>query len=113
MSGPGRGASLRPASPAPDGRPRAPRDRLRRAIGAARDILWGLALYDSYHEMMVEAQRHRDAFDVLILGEMLGIPLMNTTIGLRLLPYAVGDLHGFRVRFLREHEVLEQAPHIH
>ena len=27
--------------------------------------------------------------------------------------YAVGDLQGFRVRFLREHEVLEQAPHIH
>ncbi len=89
------------------------RGRLRRAIGAARDVLWGLALYDSYHESMVEAQRHRDAFDVLILGEMLGIPLMNTTIGLRLLPYAVGDLEGFRVRFLREHEVLEQAPHIH
>ena len=89
------------------------RGRLRRAIGAAHEILWGLALYDSYHESMVEAQRHRDAFDVLILGEMLGIPLMNTTIGLRLLPYAVGDLEGFRVRFLREHEVLEQAPRIH
>ncbi len=104
---------LRTISAPADGPTGLHRGRLRRAIGAAREILWGLALYDSYHETMVEAQRHRDAFDVLILGEMLGIPLMNTTIGLRLLPYAVGDLQGFRVRFLREHEVLEQAPHIH
>ncbi len=106
------GSALRRERPTEGGAAQA-RGRLRRAIGAAREILWGLTLYDSYHESMVEAQRHRDAFDVLILGEMLGIPLMNTTVGLRLLPYAVGDLAGFRVRFLREHEVLEQAPHIH
>ncbi len=78
-----------------------------------REIAWGLALFESYHEAKAEAQRHQDAFDLLILGEMLGIPLMNTTVGLRLLPYAVGGLEHFKTRFLREPEVLDEAPHIH
>jgi hypothetical protein len=87
--------------------------RLRRLWRAAREVAWGLAVFDTYHEVKLEAQRHQDAFDLLILGEMIGIPLMNTTVGLRLLPYALGGLEHFRERFLREPEVLDQAPHIH
>jgi hypothetical protein len=75
--------------------------------------MWGLALFETYHEAELEARRYQDAFDILILAEMLGIPLMNTTIGLRLLPYAIGDLKNFRTRILREPEVLDHAPHIH
>ena len=86
---------------------------MRRAWATARDLAWGLAVFDTYREVKTEAQRHQDAFDLLILGEMIGIPLMNTTIGLRLLPYAVGGLQRFKVRYLREPEVLERAPHIH
>ncbi len=89
------------------------RARLRRALAIAREMVWGLAVFDMYHEVKSEAQRHQDAFDLLILGEMIGIPLMNTTVGLRLLPYAVGSLQRFKVRYLREPEVLERAPHIH
>jgi hypothetical protein len=89
------------------------RERLRRAWSTLREVLWGLALFETYHETKAEAQRHQDAFDLLILGEMLGIPMMNTTVGLRLLPYAVGGLAQFKTRFLQEPEILEQAPHIH
>lgn len=87
--------------------------RLRHLWTIAREMAWGLAVFDTYHEVKTEAQRHQDAFDLLILGEMIGIPLMNTTIGLRLLPYAVGGLQHFKMRYLREPEILEQAPHIH
>ncbi len=89
------------------------RDRLRRGRAVLGEVAWGLALFESYHEAKAEAQRHQDAFDLLILGEMLGIPLMNTTVGLRLLPYAVGRLERFKTRYLREPEVLDDAPHIH
>ena len=107
-----------PAGVLPAGGDRRPTDRdwrarLRRAWAIAREVAWGLAVFDTYHEVKTEAQRHQDAFDLLILGEMIGIPLMNTTIGLRLLPYAVGGLEHFKARYLREPEVLDQAPHIH
>jgi hypothetical protein len=100
---------VRGGEPAPSG----VRAHLRRAWSAARDVAWGLAVYETYHEAELEARRHQDAFDLLILGEMIGIPLMNTTVGLRLLPYAIGGLQQFKTRFLREPEVLERAPHIH
>lgn len=90
-----------------------PRERLRRFWSSVREVAWGLAVFETYHEVQLEAQRYQDAFDLLILGEMIGIPLMNTTVGLRLLPYAVGGLQQFKTRFLREQEVLERAPHIH
>ena len=95
------------------GSPQGWRARLRHAWAIAREVAWGLAVFDTYHEVKAEARRHQDAFDLLILGEMIGIPLMNTTIGLRLLPYAVGSLGRFKTRYLREPEVLERAPHIH
>lgn len=80
--------------------------------GGSRGRL-GLAVFDTYHEVKLEAQLHQDAFDLPILGEMIGIPLTITTVGLRLLPYALGGLEQFKTRFLREPEVLQHAPHIH
>lgn len=47
------------------------------------------------------------------MGEMAGIPLTNTTIGLRLPPSVVGSLAGFKTRSVREHELLDHAPHVH
>lgn len=87
--------------------------RFRHVWTAVRQLAWGLFVFDTYHAAETEARRQQDAFDLLIMGEMVGIPLMNTTIGLRLLPYSVGSLPGFRARSLREHEVLDHAPHIH
>ena len=51
--------------------------------------------------------------NLIILGEMIGIPLMNSVITLRLLPYVLGDLAEWKKRQLIEYEVLERAPEWH
>jgi hypothetical protein len=38
---------------------------------------------------------------------------MNSYVSMRLLPYFIGDLEGWKRRELREHDILEDAPDLH
>ncbi|MEM1610588.1 MAG: hypothetical protein QXQ57_02945 [Sulfolobales archaeon] len=42
-----------------------------------------------------------------MLGEFLGIPFISNYYTLRLLPYLVGELEGFKKRSLRDKDILE------
>src|SRR2546427_765949 len=57
--------------------------------------------------------RSNDAVNLLVFSEQLGIPLMNSYVSMRLLPYFVGELEGWKRREMREREILEEAPEIH
>lgn len=78
-----------------------------------RDFLWGLFVFDTYKETLHQRERYEEVMNVILFGEMLGIPLMNSVISLRLLPYVVGDLEEWKRRQAREVEVLEYAPDLH
>jgi len=78
-----------------------------------KEFWWGLFVFDLYKETLSEKKRYEDALNLIFLGEFLGIPLMNSTISLRLLPYLWPQLRDFKIRQLREREVIEQAPEIH
>ncbi len=87
--------------------------RWREAVHAIREALWGLFFYDLYTEQMKLRLRYNDAVNVLVFSEQLGIPLMNSYVSMRLLPYFVGDLEGWKRRELRERDFLEDAPELH
>ncbi len=78
-----------------------------------KDFLWGLFVFDLYKHTLGEKKRYEDALNIIFLGEFLGIPLMNSTISLRFLPYLWPQLRDWKVRQLREREVMERAPDIH
>lgn len=81
--------------------------------GKVRQFLWGLLFFEWYHELQHERAKYNDVMNLILFGELLGIPLMNSSIGLRLLPYVLPDLHAWKHRQLEEHVVEEHAPHIH
>mgnify|MGYP001028471134 CR=1 FL=1 len=81
--------------------------------GRLKQFLWGLLFFEYYHELRHERARYSDILNVVLYGELLGLPLMNSTMGLRLLPYTLPELSGWLHRQAEEHEVLEEAPHIH
>jgi len=83
---------------------------LREKVG---QFLWGLFFFEWYHELQHERAKYNDVMNLVLFGELIGIPLMNSSIGLRLLPYALPDLQGWMHRQLEEHEVIEHAPHMH
>ena len=75
--------------------------RVRRAWQILKEVLWGLFMFDLYTENMI------------IFSETLGIPLMNSYVSMRLLPYFFGELEGWKRREMREREVLDEAPDLH
>jgi hypothetical protein len=78
-----------------------------------KEILWGLFFYDLYSENLKMRIRYNDAVNLLVFSEQLGIPLMNSYVSMRLLPYFVGELEGWKRREMREREILDDAPEIH
>lgn len=80
---------------------------------AARSFCWGLFVFDWYKVLRSNQAKYNDAMNLVIFGEFLGMPLMNSAVSLRLLPYLVPYLKEWKRRQLTEREVLESAPHIH
>ncbi len=87
--------------------------RSRRALQVVKEMLWGLFFYDLYTENMKMRMRYNDAVNLLVFSEQLGIPLMNSYVSMRLLPYFVGELEGWKRREMREREILDEAPELH
>lgn len=81
--------------------------------GKVKQFFWGFLFYEWYHELQHERAKYNDIMNLILFGELLGIPLMNSSIGLRLLPYALPDLPAWKHRQLEEHLPEEDAPHIH
>ncbi len=90
----------------------APAGRWRRLWHRLNEFAWGFFVYDFYHGLHEERSRYADALNVLMLGELLGIPLMNSTLTLRLLPYMLPDLKAWKERQLAEAEVLDRVPEL-
>lgn len=87
--------------------------RWRRAARILKEMLWGLFFYELYTEQMKLRMRYNDAVNLLVFSEQLGIPLMNSYVSMRLLPYFVGQLEGWKRREVRERDFLEEAPDLH
>ncbi len=79
----------------------------------ARDVLWGLAFLETYQEIKKEKRQVERLMNLVILGEFLGLPLMNSTVALRLLPYLYPHLHDWRRRVLTERDVTDDLPDVH
>ena len=88
-------------------------NRASRLWKTVKEILWGLFVYDLYTENMKMRIRYNDAVNLLVFSEQLGIPLMNSYVSMRLLPYFVGDLEHWKRRELRERDFLDDAPDLH
>jgi hypothetical protein len=78
-----------------------------------KQFLWGFMFFEWYHELQHERAKYNDVMNLILYGELIGIPLMNSSIGLRLLPYVLPELQTWKHRQLEEHEIIEEAPHMH
>lgn len=81
--------------------------------GKLRQFLWGFFFFEWYHELQHERAKYNDVMNLILFGELIGIPLMNSTIGLRLLPFVLPELQGWKHRQMEEKEIMEEVPHVH
>ena len=88
-------------------------DRLRAVWSAVKEFVWGLAFLDMYRETLKEKRKYEDVMNIVLLGEFLGIPLMNSTITLKLLPHLFPQLQHWRRRQLTEQDLTDHLPDAH
>ncbi len=80
---------------------------------ALKNLLWGLFCGDFYKVMHDESQRYARALSLILFGDMLGLPILRSTLSLRLLPYLIPKLQVWRKSSLKEDDVLKYTPEAH
>ncbi|MBI4242435.1 MAG: hypothetical protein HY613_12035 [Candidatus Rokubacteria bacterium] len=74
---------------------------------AAKDFTWGLVVFDLYLGTIKERRKHADVFDLFVLGQFVGVPMMNALLTLRLLPRLFPELASWRRRVLTERDITD------
>jgi hypothetical protein len=80
---------------------------------ALKEFIWGLAYLEIYRETLKEKRKYEDVLNLVLLGEFLGLPLMNSTIALKLLPHLFPQLRHWRQRQLTEQDITDHLPDTH
>lgn len=78
--------------------------KIRRAFG---EIMYGMALYEieRSHRRSRGALEH--LFILITFGDMVGIPILPPYYCMRLLPFVVPEINGWRRRMARERDYLD------
>jgi len=82
--------------------------RLREVGRTLRDILYGMTLYEWAQEMEKARGEVERAFTLIVFGDLLGVPILTPYYTLRLLPYAVPRIEGWRRSMLREKDLTDR-----
>ena len=80
---------------------------LRGALGALREITYGMAAHDMTRYAMRTRASMEHLFILTTMGDMLGVPILPPYYSLRLLPYAVPQIATWKRRMLREKDLTD------
>ena len=80
---------------------------LRQAVKTIGLILYGATIYEMVRDLHQERGRLERLFIVVVFGDLLGVPILPPYYTLRLLPYIVPQLAGWKVSLLRERDLTE------
>lgn len=75
--------------------------KLKRVIG---EVTYGAALHGQVSAVLKTRMYIEHMFILMILGDMLGFPILPPYYSLRLLPYAVPNVQSWKHRFYRERD---------
>ena len=96
----------RPDDPAPPLKP-VTQNRLRGALRMLGQIFYGMTVYDMVYELNKERGNLERLFVLAVFGDVLGVPILPPYYALRLLPYVVPVIGGWRHSLLRERDLTD------
>lgn len=79
-------------------------DKVRRVLG---QVLFGMALHDIVRANLRMRGSLEHLFILITFGDMVGLPILPPYYCMRLLPYIVPEINGWRRRLLRERDYLD------
>jgi len=77
------------------------------AIQTVREVLYGMTVYDWVRELDKTRSEHNRLFSMIVYGDLIGVPILPPYYALRLLPYIIPDLEGWRRSMLRERDLTD------
>jgi hypothetical protein len=92
--------------PAADQTPR--RARIARAL---REFAYGMTGYEFARHALETRAAMETLFVTVVLGDMIGLPVLPPYYSLRLLPYLVPSVSSWKRRVLRDREFTEEHEH--
>ena len=72
-----------------------------------REILYGMSVYEWVREIEKERGSVERLFVLVTFGDLLGVPILPPYYALRLLPYVVPLVEGWRMSMLRERDMTD------
>lgn len=87
------------------------RGPLARFADALREFAYGMSGYEFARQALETRAALENVFLLVLVGDMLGIPVIPPYYALRLLPHVVPDVVTWKRRVLREHDFTDKHDH--
>lgn len=78
-----------------------------------KDFLFGLFFLDLYRETLKLRRDVEKLLEILVFGDLLGVPFLSNYYTLRLLPYAYPVLSEIRKQAVKEREIFDLLGEYH
>jgi len=85
------------------------REWLRSWLDWFRGMLYGMVRYDAVVMFRKQRAEMEHLFVLIVFGDIVGVPVLPPYYTLRLLPYIVPRVDGWRRRMLREKDLTDLA----
>jgi hypothetical protein len=82
-------------------------EKARRLAKVVGDMIYGATVYDWVRELEKERGMVERLFVLAVFGDFLGVPILPPYYALRLLPYVVPAIEGWRYTMLRERDYVD------
>ncbi len=79
-------------------------DVVRHTLG---DVLYGMALHDMVRTNIRQRASLEHLFILITFGDLVGVPILPPYYCMRLLPFVVPEINGWRRRLLRERDLVD------
>jgi hypothetical protein len=81
--------------------------RVHALLHTIRDMLYGMTVYEWVRELDKERGSVERLFVLITFGDLLGVPILPPYYSLRLLPFVVPLIQGWRYSMLRERDLTD------
>lgn len=77
---------------------------VRRTLG---EVFYGMALHDMVRANLRQRASMEHLFILITFGDLVGVPILPPYYCMRLLPFIVPEINGWRRRLLRERDLVD------
>ncbi len=82
-------------------------DKLRGWIKMIGEMFYGMTVYEMVRDLNKERGMIERLFILVVFGDVLGVPILPPYYAMRLLPYVVPNITGWRHSMLRERDLTD------